>query len=218
MPEPIGFKYFLLKEEMRPIIVTVRDKKARNCSELPDIAREMTVLEIIAEQRLGMKNLAGHPRMRAGLRRIDALARRKDSTEAEKARIASIVELCFAYEHETNGEEKANILRALEEISENEPLEFPTETVEEWEDRLSSKDPTFAKSKEALDRRRQEFQRKYFSFRARAGLQTQEEVAKRAGLRRSYVAVIESGAHCPQQKTLQKLAKAFGVDAAELLA
>ena len=48
-------------------------------------------------------------------------------------------------------------------------------------------------------------------------MQTQEDVAKRAGLRRSYVAVIESGAHLPQQKTLQKLAKAFDVDLAELL-
>src|SRR5664280_532688 len=177
----------------------------------------MTVLEIIAEQRLGMKNLAGHPRLRAALQRIDDLARRKDSSEDEKARIASIVELCFAYEREADAEEKANILRTLEEISGNEPLELPSETVEEWEDKLSSKDSTFAKAKKALDRRRQEFQRKYFSFRARAGLQTQEEVAKRAGLRRSYVAIIESGAHFPQQKTLQKLAKAFDVDVADLL-
>ncbi len=192
------------------------DKKARNCSELPDIMREMTVLEIIAEQRLGVKNLAGRPRLRAALQRIDDVARRKDSSEDEKARIASIVELCFAYGRETDVEEKANILQTLEEISGNEPLQLPTETIEEWEDKLS-KDPAFAKANETLNRRRQVFQRKYFSFRARAGLQTQKEVAKRAGLRRSYVAVIESGVHFPQQKTLQKLAKAFGVDVAELI-
>jgi transcriptional regulator with XRE-family HTH domain len=42
-------------------------------------------------------------------------------------------------------------------------------------------------------------------------------VARKSGLARSYVAVIESGEHVPQQKTLQKLAKAFGVDVAELL-
>src|SRR5205809_184088 len=177
----------------------------------------MTVLEIIAEQRLGTKNLAGHPRLRAALQRIDDLARRTDSSQDEKARIASIVELCFAYEREHDVEEKANILRTLEEISGNELLELPTETVEEWEDKLNSENSAFAKAKEALDRRRQEFQRKYFSFRARAGLQTQEEVAKKTGLRRSYVAVIESGAHFPQQKTLQKLAKAFDVDVTELL-
>jgi DNA-binding XRE family transcriptional regulator len=177
----------------------------------------MTVLEIIAEQRLGTKNLARHPRLRAALQRIDHLARRRHSREDEKARIASIVELCFAYERETNIEEKANILRTLEEISENEPLELPFQTVEEWEEKLSSKDPTFANAKEAMDRRREQFQRKYFSFRARAGLRTQEEVAKKAGLRRSYVAVIESGNHFPQQKTLQKLAKAFDVDVTELI-
>ena len=177
----------------------------------------MTVLEIIAEQRLGVKNLASNPRLRAALQRIDDLARRKNSSADEKARIASIVELCFAYERETDVEEKANILRTLEEISGNEPLELPRDTIEEWEDKLRSKDSAFAKAKETLDRRRQEFQKKYFSLRARAGLQTQEEVAKKAGLRRSYVAVIESGAHLPQQKTLQKLAKAFEVDVAELL-
>jgi DNA-binding XRE family transcriptional regulator len=176
----------------------------------------MTVLEIIAEQRLGVKNLAGRPRLRAALQRIDGVARRKDSGEDEKARITSIVELCFAYERESDVQERANILQTLEEISGNEPLQLPTETIEEWEDKLS-KNSAFAKAKEALDRRRQEFQRKYFSLRARAGFQTQEEVAKRAGLRRSYIAVIESGAHFPQQKTLQKLAKAFDVDVAELL-
>lgn len=177
----------------------------------------MTVLEIIAEQRLGVKNLAGHPRLRAALRRIDDFARGKDSGEDEKARIASIVELCFAYERETDSDEKANILRALEEISGNEPLELPDETIEEWETKLSSKDAAFAKAQKTLDRRRKAFQKKYFSFRARAGMQTQAEVARRAGLRRSYVAVIEAGVHFPQQKTLQKLAKAFNVDVTELL-
>lgn len=187
---------------------------ASNCTIL---CVKMTVLEIIAEQRLGIKYLAAHPRLRAALQRIDNLARRKTSSEDEKARIASIVELCFAYEREADSDEKANILRTLEEISGNEPLELPTEAIEEWEDALSSKAPAFAKAKEELDHRQQEFHRKYFSLRARAGLQTQEEVAKRAGLRRSYIAVIESGAHYPQQKTLQKLAKAFNVDVAELL-
>jgi DNA-binding XRE family transcriptional regulator len=178
----------------------------------------MSVLEIIAEQRLGAKNLAGHSRLRAALQQIDDLARRKDSSEDEKARIASIVELCFAYERESDSDEKANILRTLEEISGNEPLELPTETIKEWEGQLVSKEPAFAKAKEALARRHQEFRRNYFSFRAKAGLQTQQDVAKKAGLRRSYVAVIEAGAHFPQQKTLQKLAKAFNVDVAELLA
>ena len=127
------------------------------------------------------------------------------------------MELCFAYERETDREEKANILRTLEEISANEPLELATATVEEWEQELNSQDAAFAKAKRDADRRREEFQRKYFSLRAKAGLQTQEAVAKKTGLRRSYIAVIETGSHFPQQKTLQKLAKAFGVDVTELL-
>jgi DNA-binding XRE family transcriptional regulator len=177
----------------------------------------MTVLEIIAEQRLGPTNLADHPKLRVALQRIDASARRGVPNEDEKARIASLVELCFAYEHETDVEEKANLLRTLQEVSENEPLVLPIETIEEWDRRLSSKSSAFVKAKATLDRRRREFQKKYFSFRAKAGLRTQEAVAKRAGLRRSYVAVIEAGIHFPQQKTLQKLAKAFNVDVTDLL-
>lgn len=178
----------------------------------------MGVLEIIAEQQLGTKELESHPQLRAALERIEQAARRLNLHEDEKARIASLVELCFAYERESNAEEKANILRTLEEISENEPLELPTASVEEWEKKLESSDDVFAKAKRKLERRRHEFQKKYFSLRAKAGLQTQEAVAKKAGLRRSYVAVIEAGEHFPQQKTLQKLAKAFGVDVTELLA
>jgi len=177
----------------------------------------MGVLGIIAEQQLGTKELASHPQLRAALERIEQSIRRSTPRADEKARISSLVELCFAYERETDAEEKANILRTLEEISANESLELPTATVEEWEEQLETSDSGFAKAKQELERRRQEFQKRYFSLRAKAGLPTQEAVAKKAGLRRSYVAVIEAGDHFPQQKTLQKLAKAFGVDVAELL-
>lgn len=177
----------------------------------------MGVLEIIAEQQLGAKEWASHPQLRAALERAEQSVRRPDLSSDEKARITSIIELCFAYEREADSEEKANILRTLEEISANEPLELPTATVEKWETELNSGDATFAKAKRKTDRRRQEFQKKYFSLRAKAGLATQEAVAKKAGLRRSYIGVIEAGGHFPQQKTLQKLAKAFGVDVAELL-
>ena len=177
----------------------------------------MGVLEIIAEQRLGAKEWASHPQLRAALERAEQSVRRPDLSLDEKTRIASLVELCFAYERETDSEEKANILRTLEEISANERLELPTTTVEEWETELNISDTAFAKTKQKTDRRHQEFQKKYFSLRAKAGLQTQEAVAKKTGLRRSYIAVIETGNHFPQQKTLQKLAKAFGVDIVELL-
>lgn len=178
----------------------------------------MGVLGIIAEQRLGTKAWLSHPQLRAALERIDQSVRRPNLHEDEKARIASLVELCFAYERESDPEEKANILRTLEEISANEPLELPTETVEKWEGKLEASSADFRKAKRKLDGRREAFQKIYFSLRAKAGLQTQEAVAKKAGLRRSYVAVIESGDHYPQQKTMQKLAKAFGVDVTELLA
>ena len=169
----------------------------------------MGVLEIIAEQRLGAKEWASHPLLRAALERTEQSVHRHDLSPDEKARIASLVELCFAYERESDSEEKANILRTLEEISANQPLELPTATVEIWEQELKSTDAGFAKAKRKADRRREDFKKKYFSLRAKAGLQTQEAVAKKAGLRRSYIAVIETGEHFPQQKTLQKLAKAL---------
>ena len=179
--------------------------------------RVMGVLEIIAEQRLGTKEFASRPQLRAALERTEQAVRGSRLGENEKAKISSLVELCFAYDRETDSDEKANILRTLEEISANEPLELPDVTVEKWEDELKLGDSAFANAKQKADRRREGFQKKYFSFRAKAGLQTQEAVAKKAGLRRSYIAVIEAGEHFPQQKTLQKLAKAFGVDVAELL-
>lgn len=177
----------------------------------------MGVLEIIAEQRLGAKEWASHPQLRAALGRVEQSTRHATLDSDEKARIASIVNLCFAYDRESDSEEKANILRTLEEISANDPLELPSETVEEWEEKLTSTDAAFAKARQKAERSLTAFQKRYFSLRAKAGLQTQSAVAKKAGLSRSYVGVIETGGHFPQQKTLQKLAKAFNVDVADLL-
>jgi DNA-binding XRE family transcriptional regulator len=177
----------------------------------------MTILEIIAERRLGMEVVAEHPQLRSALERLDNSARRGNPSERERARIASLVELCLAYEREADPEERANILRTLEEISADDRPEAPAATMEEWEAQLAREDPGFRRAKRTLDRRRREFRKRYFSFRARAGLLTQEAVAKRSGLRRSYIATIEAGVHFPQQKTLQKLAKAFNVGVAELL-
>jgi len=177
----------------------------------------MGILEIIAEQHLGMKALASHPALRAAFDQAEKATRRPKVTEDEKARIASIVELCFEYDREADPEEKENILRTLEEISANVPLELPKQTVEEWETDLKKKDAAYAKADRAADRRGKDFLKKYFSLRAKAGLETQDAVAKKSGLKRSYIGVIETGEHFPQQKTLQKLAKAFGVDVSELL-
>ncbi len=173
----------------------------------------MSVLEIVAEKHLGVRILQKHPKLRAALKRIENSTTR----EAEKERIASIVELCFEYQRETDPKEKANILRTLQEISANEPIELPSESLEEWSERLKKTDPAYSRADAAAAKKTRAFLKKYFALRSRAGLATQADVARKSGLARSYVAVIESGEHVPQQKTLQKLSKAFGVDIAELL-
>lgn len=176
----------------------------------------MTVLEIIAERKLGSKILGDHSGLQKALQQIDNSARANPS-QLDKERLFSIVELLSAYEQETDSDERANILRTLKELSLNEPLEVPVKTIDEWEAKLAFEDPAFGKAKKVFERRRRDFHKKYFSLRARAGLETQQDVARKAGIRRSYVAVIEAGLHLPKQKTLQKLAKAFEVDVSDLI-
>jgi DNA-binding XRE family transcriptional regulator len=94
---------------------------------------------------------------------------------------------------------------------------LPTQTIEDWETELKTHDVAYARADRASGRRIGAFLNRYFSLRAQAGLATQEAVAKASGLNRSYIAVIETGEHFPQQKTMQKLAKAFHVDVIELL-
>lgn len=176
--------------------------------------KSMNVLEIVAERHLGESALRKHPKLRASLKSIEG----SPTLEAESERIASIVDLCFEFDRETDPEEKENILRTLEEISANKPLELPTESLGDWEERLKAKDAGYARADAAATKKAGAFLKVYFSLRARAGLATQADVARKSGLSRSYVAVIESGGHIPQQKTLQKLARAFGVDVVDLIA
>lgn len=166
---------------------------------------------------MGAAALARHPGLRASLKRAETLSHQVRISADDKARIASLVHLCFEYEREKDPEEKENILRTLAEISANEPLEMPDQSLEEWESDLKSNDPAYAKSDKISDTRVQVFLKRYFSVRAKSGFKTQAAVAKASGLKRGYVAVIETGGHFPQQKTLQKLAKAFAVDISELL-
>jgi DNA-binding XRE family transcriptional regulator len=177
----------------------------------------MGVLEIIAEQRLGLTALKSHPKLRIAFEKAEKAVHRPTISDDEKARIAAIIELCFEYNRESDPEEKANILRTLEEISANEALEMPTQSVEAWEGELKTSDKAYAKAEREGTHRIEAFLKKYFSLRAKSGLQTQAAVAKASGLKRGYVAIIETGEHFPQQKTLQKLAKAFGIDVTELL-
>ena len=177
----------------------------------------MGVLEIVGEDRLGAKILQTHPEIRRAFEKADLQARKPNVSANDKRRIAALVELCFEYERETDSDEKENILRTLSEISANEPLEVPKKTLEEWEAGLIKSDKAYGEGSRMAEQRIQSFLKKYFSLRAKAGLATQSAVAKASGLKRGYIAVIETGEHYPQQKTLQKLAKAFAVDVADLI-
>lgn len=178
----------------------------------------MEVLELV-ETSLGKKVLARHSKLRSALQQVTkrSMARKTVRTTAEeKQRIAAIVELSFEYKRETDPQERKNILRTLDEIAANKPIELPTQTIEQWDDELAG-DRDYANLRRRDEARMETFFKKYSSFKHRAGFRTQAEVARAAGIGRTQIAVLESGKHMPQQKTLQKLATAFGVDVAELM-
>ena len=108
-------------------------------------------------------------------------------------------------------------MRTLEEIVRNERIELPTQSIEEWDDKLVVGDREYRKLRTSDEKRIQIFLKKYSSLKAKAGFERQIDVAKAAGLGRTQVTVLESGEHMPQQKTLQKLAKAFDVDVTDLM-
>lgn len=177
----------------------------------------MGILELIAERKFGPNQLAAHPTLGASLAQAERASRRPRLTDDEKARIGWIIDLCFDYDRETDPAEKAEILHTLEAISSDAPHKAPAKSSQPQADAPDANDPVSLAKAAAEAQRLQAFRKKYFSLRAKLGLETQMAVAEKSGLRRSYIAVIESGDHFPQQKTLQKLAKAFGVDVSDLL-
>lgn len=177
----------------------------------------MEILEIVAEASLGKSVLAHRTGLKSGLLKIGRKAKTHVSSLEEKERISAIVELCFEYKREKDPEERQNILRTLEEIVRNEPIELTTQSIEEWDDRLASENGEYRKLRKRDEKEVDAFLKKYFSLKAKAGFKRQIDVAKAAGLGRTQVTVLESGEHMPQQKTLQKLAKAFGVDVTDLM-
>ena len=180
----------------------------------------MEILELVAETSLGKAVLARHSDLKSGLRKIDKSTGTRAASQTspeEKQRIAAIIELCFEYRRETDPEERQNILRTLDEIVRNEPIELPRHSIEAWDDKLTAENPEYRKLRGRDEKRVQTFLKKYFSLKAKAGLKTQMDVAKATGIERTHVTVLESGEHMPQQKTLQKLAKAFGVDVTDLM-
>jgi hypothetical protein len=55
-------------------------------------------------------------------------------------RISAIMELCSEYQREKDPEERENILRTLDEIVRNEPIEMPSQTLDQWDDELEAED------------------------------------------------------------------------------
>src|SRR6266446_1425640 len=180
----------------------------------------MEILELVAEKALGKSVLARHSELKSGLRKIDKNTGTRPASRTsadEKQRIAGIIELCFEYKRESDPEERKNILRTLDEIVRNEPIELPRQSIEAWDDKLATEDREYRRLRGRDEKKVQTFLKKYFSLKAKAGLKTQMDVAKATGIERTHVTVLESGEHMPQQKTLQKLAKAFGVDVTDLM-
>ena len=100
----------------------------------------MGILEIIAEERLGKSVLAHHSELKSRLQKIEEMTETRSASQTsdeDKQRIAAIVELCFEYDREKDPEERENILRTLTEIAGNEPVELPSETIEQWDNRVA---------------------------------------------------------------------------------
>ena len=175
----------------------------------------MEILEIVGESIA-----ANDAELGQALRRVEETVKAqkaKDTSADEKQRIRDIIALCFEYDREENKEEKENIEETLRELIMNAPIALPTKTLSQWDDEHAQSNPRYAELRERDEQRRKQFIRKYASLKAKAGFQTQIEIANASGLHRTQISAIESGKHVPQHKTLQKLAKALGVDIAELL-
>src|SRR5712692_1653514 len=129
----------------------------------------MEILEIVAENSLGKSVLAHRTGLKSGLLKIGQRVKARESSPEEKERISAIVELCFEYKREKDPEERQNILRTLEEIVRNEPIELPTQSIEEWDDKLAAEDGEYRKLRKRDEKKGEAFLKKYFSLKAKSG-------------------------------------------------
>jgi DNA-binding XRE family transcriptional regulator len=176
---------------------------------------QMEILEIVGESIA-----ANDAELGQALRRVEETVKAqkaKDTSADEKQRIRDIIALCFEYDREEDKEEQRNIEETLRELIMNAPIALPTKTLSQWDEEQAQSNPRYAGLRERDQQRRKQFIKIYASLKAKAGFQTQAEIANASGLHRTQISAIESGKHVPQHKTLQKLAKALGVDIAELL-
>jgi len=180
-----------------------------------DIVDQMEILEIIGESIA-----ANDAELGQALRLVEETVKAqkaKNTSADEKQRIRDIIALCFEYDREKDREERRNIEETLRELVMNAPIALPTKTLSQWDEEYAQSQPRYAKLRERDQLRWKQFIKKYASLKAKAGFQTQAEVANAAGLHRTQISGVESGKHIPQHKTLQKLAKALGVDISDLL-
>lgn len=77
--------------------------------------------------------------------------------------------------------------------------------------------PEGKRASERYDQESRRFVARYQHFKARANFQTIQQVADAAGLSPTTVQAVEAQRVKPQMRTIQALAKAFGVDVSELL-
>ncbi len=68
-----------------------------------------------------------------------------------------------------------------------------------------------------LDEEAKAFREAYFHHKQRLGLMTQEDVAQLTGIDRRQISALERGLHRPQFKTLNRLAKAFGIQVTQFM-
>src|SRR6266478_6951357 len=108
----------------------------------------MEILEIVAENSLGKSVLERRSGLKAGLIKIGRKVKSSESSPEEKERISAIIELCFEYRRENDPEERQNILRTLDEIAANQPIELPSQNIEQWDDELAARDRDYAKLRE----------------------------------------------------------------------
>jgi transcriptional regulator with XRE-family HTH domain len=88
--------------------------------------------------------------------------------------------------------------------------------IEEWLEK--NFDPQVLKeARDAVQREREEFFDKYQGLKVKSGLNTYKKLADAAGISVTTIQQIEKRRIKPQFRTIEKLAKAFGVDPIELL-
>src|SRR5438445_382006 len=143
---------------------------------------QMEILEIIGESIAANDAALGQ-----ALRRVEETIKSQEAKHTsadEKQRIRDIVALCFEYDREQDTEERRNIEETLRELIMNEPITLPTKTLSQWDEEYAQSHPRYAEHRERDHQRRKQFIKKYASLKAKAGFQTQVEVANATGLHR----------------------------------